>query len=197
MAFCWKTAHQAPLGGKNDLSRRAFDTPPSRLLNSSSGRAAVTSAHAEEPLSAVEMASRSTLYTTEILRLAASLPEPAVLNRVDGVADERSPTCGSTVRTEVEIDPEGRVVNLSQRVQACAFGQASATLLQAGATERSAADVERATEELTAWLDGLSDDPGAWPGLEALAPARLRKSRHGAILLPFRALLAAMRAARA
>ena len=136
------------------------------------------------------------LYTTEILRLAASLPEPAVLDRVDGVANERSPTCGSTVRTEVEIDPEGRVLNLSQRVQACAFGQASATLLQAGATGRSAADVERGTADLAAWLAGKRDDPGPWPGLEALAPARSRKSRHGAILLPFRALLAAMKAGR-
>ena len=37
---------------------------------------------------------------------------------------------------------------------------------------------------------------GDWPGLDALAPARSRKSRHGAILLPFRALLAAIEAAR-
>jgi hypothetical protein len=35
----------------------------------------------------------------------------------------------------------------------------------------------------------------AWPGIVALEPARRRKSRHGAILLPFRALLAAMDAA--
>ena len=136
------------------------------------------------------------LYTTEILRLAASLPEPADLDRVDGFADERSPTCGSTVRTEVEIGPEGRVLNLSQRVHACAFGQASATLVQAGARGQSAEDVERANEELAAWLAGKRDDPGNWPGFETLAPARSRKSRHGAILLPFRALLAAMRNAR-
>jgi hypothetical protein len=36
----------------------------------------IVPAHAEEPLSEVEMASRSTLYTTEIQRLAASLAEP-------------------------------------------------------------------------------------------------------------------------
>jgi hypothetical protein len=54
--------------------------------------------------------------------------------------------------------------------------------------------------ELRVKLAGEVDDVQeriAWPGLEALAPARSRKSRHGAILLPFRALLAAMRAARA
>jgi NifU-like protein involved in Fe-S cluster formation len=133
------------------------------------------------------------LYTTEILRLAASLPEPAFLDRVDGLAEERSPTCGSTVRTKIQLDGEGRVLSLSQQVQACAFGQASAAILQAGATGRSSDEVERATDDLGAWLAGECDDPGSWPGLEALAPARSRRSRHGAILLPFRALLSAMR----
>jgi NifU-like protein involved in Fe-S cluster formation len=133
------------------------------------------------------------LYTTEILRLAASLPEPRTLDRVDGSAEERSPTCGSIVRIEVQLDGEGRVTGLSQQVQACAFGQASAAILQAGASGRTSEDVSRAIDELGAWLSGERDDPGAWPGLEALSPARSRRSRHGAILLPFGALLSAMR----
>jgi NifU-like protein involved in Fe-S cluster formation len=133
------------------------------------------------------------LYTTEILRLAASLPEPRTLDRVDGAAEERSPTCGSTVRTEVQLDDEGRVLSLSQRVHACAFGQASASILQAGAGGRTRDEVQNATHELDAWLAGERNDPGSWPGLGALEPARSRRSRHGAILLPFRALLLAMR----
>ena len=137
------------------------------------------------------------LYTTEILRLAASLPEPVTLDRADGSADERSPTCGSTVRIEVQLDGAGRVLALSQHVHACAFGQASAAILDAGAAGRSLADIERATNGLSEWLAGRHDGPGIWPGLEALAPARSRKSRHGAILLPFKALLSAMNDARA
>ena len=132
------------------------------------------------------------LYTTEILRLAASLPEPVTLDRVDGSAEERSPTCGSTVRTEVRLDGEGRILALSQRVQACAFGQASAAILQNGARGRTTDEISRASDELSAWLAGSREDPGSWPGLDALAPARSRRSRHGAILLPFRALLSAM-----
>jgi len=132
------------------------------------------------------------LYTTEILRLAASLPEPCSLDRVDGSADERSPTCGSTVRTEVQLDDEGRVLAVSQTVHACAFGQASAALLQAGAIGRATDEVQQAAAELGAWLAAERDDPGSWPGLQALEPARSRRSRHGAILLPFRALAAAM-----
>ena len=132
------------------------------------------------------------LYTTEILRLAASLPEPRVLDRVDGSAEQRSPTCGSVVQVDVELDADGRVRAISQTVQACAFGQASAALLEKGATGLAREDLAAAMGELQAWLDKGRDDPGAFPGLAALAPARSRKSRHQAILLPFRALLAAM-----
>ena len=132
------------------------------------------------------------LYTTEILRLAASLPERVELDRVDGSATERSPTCGSIATVEVQRDGEGRVEKLSMTVQACAFGQASAALVAAAASGKSAEDVRTALDQLGAWLGGDSDDPPEWPGYAALAPARRRAGRHGAILLPLRALLSAM-----
>ena len=136
------------------------------------------------------------LYTTEILRLAASLPEPVELDRIDGSATERSPTCGSIVTAEVQRDGEGRVELLSMTVQACAFGQASAALVASSAPGKSSDDVQTALDQLGAWLGGRSDDPPGWPGFAALAPARSRTGRHGAILLPLRALLSAMSAPR-
>jgi NifU-like protein involved in Fe-S cluster formation len=147
-----------------------------------------------EPLSEVEMASRSSpLYTTEILRFAASLSDPRELEREDGRAEVRSPTCGSRVSTAVELDPHGRVQTISQQVHACAFGQASAAILERSAAGRSRRDVEQGLGQLADWLGGSDVEP-AWPGLTALVPARSRKPRHGAILLPFRALLAAIEA---
>jgi NifU-like protein involved in Fe-S cluster formation len=131
------------------------------------------------------------LYTTEILRLAASLAAPHELEREDGRAAVRSPTCGSRMQTIVQLDADGRLEALSQTVLACAFGQASATLLERSAVGRSRDDVQTAVTEVEEWLDG-SDVMPQWPGIAALTPARSRKSRHGAILLPFRALLAAM-----
>ncbi|MBA3510863.1 iron-sulfur cluster assembly scaffold protein [Sphingomonas sp.] len=134
------------------------------------------------------------LYTVEILRLAGSLPDPVRLERVDGAAQLRSPTCGSTVNTEVQM--EGEVVaGLSQQVRACAFGQAAAALVVRHAVGRTRDEVAEALAGLTRWLEGGRDDPGGW-GLEALAPARSRTSRHGAIVLPLRALLAAIEDAR-
>lgn len=136
------------------------------------------------------------LYTLDILRLAASLPAPVELERTDGAAEQRSPACGSRVRVAVQLDPDGRVEALSQEVHACAFGQASAALVAASAEGRGRDEVAVALEDLTNWLAGDAERPGPWPQLELLAPARQRKSRHGAILLPFRALLAAIEDAR-
>ncbi|MEO7634298.1 MAG: iron-sulfur cluster assembly scaffold protein [Sphingomicrobium sp.] len=133
------------------------------------------------------------LYTTAILRLAASLAEPRALTRQDGRAEVRSPTCGSRIATAVQLE-DGRVTALSQEVHACAFGQAAAALVERGAVGRSAEEIESASAGLCAWLTGQVPEP-PWD-MADLAPARSRKGRHGAIMLPFRALLAAIEAAR-
>ena len=131
------------------------------------------------------------LYTTEILRLAASLSEPHDLERVDGRSELRSPTCGSRISTAVQLDDGKRVVALSQKVHACAFGQASSALVERGALGRNRAELEEAVAQVSAWLERGEQVPD-WPGIAALAPARSHPARHGAILLPFRALLAAI-----
>jgi len=132
------------------------------------------------------------LYTTEILRLAASLDEPQALDHEDGRAELRSPTCGSKIHLVVQLDDERRVERLSMSVQACAFGQASAALLARHSRGRNHGEVSDAMLALSRWLSDDNYDPCDWPGIAALAPARPRRGRHGAILLPFRALLAAM-----
>ena len=136
------------------------------------------------------------LYTLDILRLAASLPEAVELERSDASASQRSPTCGSSVRVNVQVGSDGRVEALSQQVHACAFGQASAALVAAGAAGRTRAEVQGALDELSAWLAGKRSEPPRWPGFDVLAPALSRRSRHGAILLPLQALAAAMDEAR-
>jgi NifU-like protein involved in Fe-S cluster formation len=129
------------------------------------------------------------LYTREILRLAASIPFLEPIEKVDGYAEKRSPTCGSRVSVSVRM-AGNRVSALSQSVEACAFGQASAALMGAGALGLNEAEVRQAIAGIELWLSG--DDAASWPGIEALAAARARKGRHGAILLPFVTLLAAL-----
>lgn len=135
------------------------------------------------------------LYTTEILRLAASLAEPHELEREDGRAELRSPTCGSRVVLAVQLDQHRRVERLSMEVHACAFGQASAALVERHSRGRTHHEISEAMLSLGRWLADEKEERAGWPNLLALAPARSRRSRHGAILLPFRALLAAIEAA--
>ena len=127
------------------------------------------------------------LYTRDILRLAAAIPHLGRLVDAQASAEKRAPVCGSSVVVDVALDSAGRVAALGQEVKACAFGQASAALLGAHLLGRSPAELAETRDALAAWLAGTRDDPGSWPGLDLLAPARRLSARHGAILLPFQA----------
>ena len=138
------------------------------------------------------------LYTRDILRLAASIPHLGRLPEPEASVAKRAPVCGSQVIVDLMLDNTGRVAALGQEVKACAFGQASAALMGQHAVGRTPDELAEARDSLAAWLDGTRDDPGAWPGLDILAPARRLSARHGAILLPFQAAAeAAVLAARA
>ena len=135
------------------------------------------------------------LYTTEILRLAASLSEPCELEREDGRAELRSPTCGSRISLGVQLDGERRIERLSMQVHACAFGQAAAALVDKHCEGLTHEEVAAALVTLSRWLAHHHEEEAGWPDIIVLEPARRHKGRHGAILLPFRALLAAIEAA--
>lgn len=136
------------------------------------------------------------LYTRDILRLAASIPHLAPFAELEDGVQLRSPTCGSKVAMLVTLDGEGRVASLTHAVEACAFGQAAAALVGQSAEGRSLDEAQAAARRAAAWLDGNDTAVDAWPGLAVLEPARHRRGRHGAILLPFRALAAAIESAR-
>ena len=137
------------------------------------------------------------LYNRDILRLAASIPHHGRLERPQARVERRSPLCGSRVRVEVIVDEQGRVAALAQEVNACALGQASASLMGANALGRSGPELAGARDALAAFLAGSREDPGDWPGLEIFREARPYKARHASILLPFDAVTeAAAEAAR-
>lgn len=136
------------------------------------------------------------LYTRDILRLAASIPHLVPFAELGGAVQLRSPTCGSRVAMRVSLDEAGKVATLGQSVEACAFGQAAGALVGQRAVGVTAEEAAVAAQRVAAWLDGDDVAVDAWPGLAVLEPARHRRGRHGAILLPFRALAAAIEAAR-
>lgn len=129
----------------------------------------------------------TTLYSRDILRLAASIPHHKRLDHPQARVEKSSPVCGSRVVVDVVLDGDGRIAKLGQEVKACALGQASAALMGTHALGRTGADLAEARDALAAYLAGTRDDPGDWPGLDVFAEARRFPARHGAILLPFAA----------
>jgi NifU-like protein involved in Fe-S cluster formation len=129
------------------------------------------------------------LYTRDILRLAASIPGQRSFGEMAGAPVLRSPTCGSRVAVRVTLDDAGRVKSIEQAVEACAFGQAAAALVGTHGIGASEDEAEATLAGAERWLAG-DDSASPWPELGVLQPARSRRGRHGAILLPFRALVA-------
>ncbi|WP_375392660.1 iron-sulfur cluster assembly scaffold protein [uncultured Sphingomonas sp.] len=130
------------------------------------------------------------LYTTEILRLAASIPHHARLVHAHATAEKRSPVCGSRVTVDVALDAGGRVGEVGLLVRACALGQASSSLLAQNILGRTPDELATARDGLTAWLAGKGEPPD-WPGLAVLAAARDYPARHPSIRLAFEAAAAA------
>lgn len=135
------------------------------------------------------------LYTTDILRLAASVAQWPPLGDAQGEAERRSPTCGSRVGAGVRIDDEGRIAAIGLTISACALGQASSAIMAGHANGLDRAAIASVRDGLSAYLAGTSDTLPDWPGIDHLARARPHSARHPSILLPFDALIGALEAA--
>ena len=136
------------------------------------------------------------LYTTDILRLAASIPHHARLTEPQGSAEWRSPVCGSRVTVDIDLDTDGRVGAVGLLVRACALGQASSSLLATHILGKSPTELVFARNALKAWLASEGEPPD-WPGVAALERARAYPARHASIRLAFEAAAAAAMAAEA
>lgn len=132
------------------------------------------------------------LYTRELLRLAADASFVAPLSAPDAEVELRSSVCGSRIRVAVCLDADQRITAYAHKVNACALGQASATLVARGAKGRSVDDVRAARAQLCAFLDGRAASPGEWPDVDTIAVVRGYPARHAAVLLPFDAAIAAL-----
>jgi nitrogen fixation protein NifU and related proteins len=89
----------------------------------------------------------------------------------------------------------GRIAALGYEVHACVLTQASASLLGRHAPDRTAAEIHEVATQIEAMLGAGSGAPcGDWSDYVALEPVRAHKSRHECVMLPLRALLAALAA---
>ena len=110
----------------------------------------------------------SDIYSNDLLELAADIPHIGRLSAPHGSAHKVSRICGSELTLDLKLD-EGRICELGLELQACALGQASASVFARSAI-------------------GADQD-------EIRAAAADYRQRHGSILLAFDAAVEAFEAA--
>ncbi|MEO5706933.1 MAG: iron-sulfur cluster assembly scaffold protein [Alteraurantiacibacter sp.] len=131
------------------------------------------------------------LYTPELLALTLELARWPAMENLPLHGDARAPTCGSTLSLDLALDAEGLIETLGLRVRACAVGQASAALFARHALGSDLATLQGMHDRIEGWLEGEAPLPD-WPGLSMIEPARSYPARHGAIILPWKAAIAAL-----
>lgn len=130
------------------------------------------------------------LYGQAIKELAAR--EAAVLDRPDASAAQDNPLCGDRVNIDIRLEG-GRVSAFGHRVKGCVLCRAASTLVAEQAVGMDADSAARLADQVAGMLK-KGDDP-AIPALAVFLPVRPHKSRHDCVLLPFKALVKAVRGA--
>lgn len=132
------------------------------------------------------------LYSLDILSLSSSIAHLGALAAPGGTARRVSKLCGSWNEVDVELD-EKEVTAFAIRLEACALGQASASILSRNIIGASKTQIADARAQLFAMLkEGAFVRAGRFGELAALRSVKDYPARHIAVLLPFDTALAAI-----
>jgi len=131
------------------------------------------------------------LYTPQMLSAAVELADVPPLADPALSGSARSATCGSTLEMDLALQDEMRIAKVGMSVHACAVGQAAAAIFARHAVGCDADDIQKALTNLAAWLEEEAGQPD-WPDIDLIAAARDYPGRHGAMLLPWKAAIAAL-----
>jgi NifU-like protein involved in Fe-S cluster formation len=137
------------------------------------------------------------LYHPRIFELAGDIAHVGRLDGAHGTSTKVSKVCGSTVTVDIML--EGDVVTgLGIEVEACALGQASASVFAAHAIGARVDEIVAARDALKAMLKENGPPPtGRFWELRHLEGVRDYPMRHTSTLLAFEAAVAAIEDARA
>jgi NifU-like protein involved in Fe-S cluster formation len=137
------------------------------------------------------------LYHPRIFELAGDIAHIGRLAAPQGSATKVSKICGSAATVDVALDGD-RIAAFAIEIEACALGQASASVLAAHAVGATVAEIQAARDALHAMLkEGGAPPGGRFWELRHLEGVRAYPQRHVSTLLALDACLAAIAAARA
>lgn len=131
------------------------------------------------------------LYHEAIKHFAEAAHGQGRLAAATGEAKLDNPLCGDRVRIQVAA-AAGRIEALAHQTRGCLLCRAAAAVIGLRAPGQDEAAVEAAAAGLEDLLQNGAAAPAGWPELAMFEPARAYPGRHRCILLPFRALLAAL-----
>jgi len=134
----------------------------------------------------------SSLYQDAIKQFAQAAYGHGQLPSATGEAKLDNPLCGDRVRMQVAVASR-HIAAIAHETRGCLLCRAAASLIGLRAVGQDEAGIEAVVNDLERMLKDAAPTPAAWPELAMFEPARAHASRHRCILLPFRALLAALR----
>lgn len=127
------------------------------------------------------------LYLRAIKELARAGHGAGLLAAPTARTAQDNPLCGDRITLDVGV-AGGRIVGIGHETRGCLLCQAAASLIGREAPGRTIAELRAADSEITAVLHSGSQVVGHWPDLAVFLPVAAHPSRHGCVMLPFRAL---------
>ncbi|MCK9382654.1 MAG: iron-sulfur cluster assembly scaffold protein [Sulfuritalea sp.] len=135
------------------------------------------------------------LYEDAIKQFAQAGHGHGQLAAATGAAKLDNPLCGDRVRVQVAVASD-HIAAIAHDTKGCLLCRAAAAVIGLRAVGQDELGIEAITTGLESMLKHGSPVPAAWPELSMFEPARAYPSRHRCVLLPFRALLAALQESR-
>ncbi len=129
------------------------------------------------------------LYNQKILTLAGNILHIGHLSAPQAKAQAVSRLCGSKISVELCLDAAGCVSAYAQQLEACALGQAAASVMARHIMGSHAQELHQLAQTMRAMLTQNGAPPtGKWTDLDVLLPVRDYKNRHASTLLVFDAV---------
>tara|TARA_B100000575_G_C22839937_1_gene492400 strand:- start:52 stop:489 length:438 start_codon:yes stop_codon:yes gene_type:complete len=123
------------------------------------------------------------MYTKKVIHLASNIPHSRRLTNPSVTITKRTPICGSSITIDMLIT-DGKIVEFGQKINACALGQASASIVTSNIIGTTKSDVEKLLHSVSEMLTANGNIPKKpYQEFEALIPAKKYKNRHASIML--------------
>ncbi len=131
----------------------------------------------------------SDLYGEQILEAAANLPGFERLENPDAHSHKMSRVCGSELFLDLNFD-NNKVSAVGLKVQACALGQAAASIIVQNLIGANALELFALHDQMVAMLKQGKQAPSheRWSDIAALAPIHDYPQRHASTLLMVKAI---------